>query len=240
MLRARALGWVACAAVASADEARSEVWLSAYAGASAALDAQVRVRVGADTDLTYRDVGWDGRSFEWPIYYGFRVTWFPVAPVGGAIDFVHDKAYADAARATRVTGTRGGAAVDAVEPLSSTLRSFSMSHGTNVTTASVIARPCSLRRCELPIDAWAGLGGGFQLPHVEAESALGTMGEYQFTGATVQALAGIRGPRRWALAPFGEYRLTRSQYDVDIPGGTLETTIWSHHLEAGLTWVLAR
>ena len=112
----------------------------------------------------------------------------------------------------------------------------------------------------LPIRPYFGLGGGVSLPHTEIEIKGRTRTfEYQFAGFVGQALAGIEIPiGRTSL--FFEYKFSFAPYSVPLtemrqgdllvtdlwrqfrawmtgerpPGGTLSTTLATHHGIGGL------
>jgi lipid A oxidase len=235
-MRAIVLKLVGTALLVSGS-AHAETTLTFYLGLSLTHDGDVRVRLRDGTDLKYRGVSWASRSFELPFYYGLQLThhFEPRRDWGLRLDFFHDKAYADAGTPVAVTGTRGGGSVDTTEPLSTTVQGFNMSHGTNYLTLSVLRRwnsgpePGSTGR----LQPYVGAGAGLMLPHVEATVGSESVGEYQLTGPAFQLTGGVAWPFASRLSVFGEYRFTRGDASVRIPGGEVETTLYTHHLVAG-------
>jgi lipid A oxidase len=220
-----------------ARPAAAETWLSVSLGTSWTSESDLHVRSAGD-DVTLHDVRWETRSFDRPLYWDVRLThFFEAAPsVGVEFDVVHDKAYADAERAYRVTGRRGGATVDVVEPFDRTFTGLEFSHGANAGLVHVVARPCRTRPCDAPFEPWVGAGFGVALPHTDAVNASGSISRYQFSGPVFDLLAGARGPVWGHVAPRVEYRWVHQSLAVDMPGGDLETSLSTHHLSFGGGW----
>lgn len=236
MKHALALG-VLVAMVTWSRPASAETTVLLYLGTSFTYDSTVRLQFPGGTDLRYEGVPWASRSFQLPIYYGLRITHhFNASPgVGVALDFVHDKAYADTERPLRVTGTRAGQPVAGTEPLGTSLQSFNMSHGVNYLTLNGLYRwnTCPESGCTGRVQPYAGLGLGVAIPHVEAILGEQSVYRYQLRAPVLQALGGVSWPFASYFGVFGEYRFSHAFFDVDIPGGTLGTTLSTHHLVAG-------
>jgi hypothetical protein len=217
--------------------ALAETTLSAYVGFSFTHASDVRLRQPGGTDLTFQGVSWTSRSLELPLYYGVRIThYFAARPDWGLmLDFVHDKVYANTEAARRVTGTREGHPVEALEPLGASLQRFNMSHGTNYLTLNLLRRwnACAKPGCAGRLQPYVAVGGGLVIPHVEAALGEHSVSEYQVDGPSLQLLGGLTIPfaSRWSL--FGEYRLSRASLSVDVPGGELSTSLNTHHMIAG-------
>jgi lipid A oxidase len=217
--------------LAGANAAHAETTLTLYAGVSFTHDSDVRVRRPGGTDLHYQGISWASRSFQLPIYYGVQLTHhFAARPDWGVrLDFFHDKAYANVDTAVPVTGTREGTRVEGSEPLSASVQGFNMSHGANYLTLNVLHR---WNRTGRP-QPYAGAGLGLMIPHVEATVGTESVSEYQLTGPAFQLLGGLAYPLGSHVSVLGEYRFTRGDASVDIPGGTLDTRLYTHHLVAG-------
>jgi len=220
-----------------AGAARAETTLTLYAGVSFTHDSDVRVRLPGGTNLEYRGISWASRSFQLPIYYGVQLTHhFASRPDWGVrLDFFHDKAYADADTPVPVTGTRGGVRVAGSEPLAATVQGFNMSHGANYLTLNVLRRwnRCPQPGCTGRPQPYVGAGLGLMIPHVEATVGAESVSDYQLTGPAFQLTGGLAYPLASRLSVSGEYRFTRGDASVDIPGGTLDTRLYTHHLVAG-------
>lgn len=165
-------------------------------------------------------IGWEGRSFEAPPYYGGRVVHWTGEKFGFGVEFTHAKTYAP--------DTEMAPEFSALE----------FTDGHNIFTIN------AHRRWE---DAWANgrvtpyvLGGiGVAVPHVDIQptyaGAPHTFG-YQLTGPAVRLGAGASWDinDRWAL--FGEYQFTWSDNEIELDGGgTLNTQILTNALNFGVT-----
>ena len=217
--------------------ARAETTLTLYLGVSFTHDSPVRLRQPGGTDLTYRDISWTSRSLELPLYYGVRLThhFEPRRDWGLMLDFFHDKAYADTEKAVTVEGIRGGEPVEGTEPLGVTVQGFNMSHGANYLTLDVVHRwnTCPEPGCTGRLQPYVGAGAGLVIPHVEATLGDQSVGEYQVRGPAFQVLGGVAWPFASRFSLSGEYRFTHTSLTVDVPGGTLGTTLDTHHLILG-------
>ena len=215
----------------------AETSLMLYVGVSFTHDSSVRLRQPGGTELTYRDISWTSRSLELPLYYGVRLThhFEERRDWGVRLDFFHDKAYADTETPARVTGTRGGEPVEGTEPLGTSLQRFNMSHGMNYLTLDVVHRwnTCPEPGCTGRLQPYMGAGAGLVIPHVEANIGDQTVYEYQVHGPAFQVLGGVAWPFASRFTVSSEYRFTHTAVTVDVPGGTLGTTLDTHHVILG-------
>lgn len=239
---------------------RREHRFGGYGGVSYTHPSAVRIVNPGVTDLTVTDFGWIGRPFKAPIYYGLRTQhWAPGALTGTMVDFTHAKAIAVKEDVATFTGTFNGEPVVPKAKIGDFFRHLEFSHGHNMLTFNGLFRaPASW----LPVRPYFGLGGGASFPHTEvglqAEPGKRTY-EYQFAGYVGQVLAGIEIPLgRTSL--FFEYKFSYAPYSVPLshepygwvfvtdvwrqfrawwtgekpPGGTLTTTLATHHGISGL------
>ena len=232
--RALALAAVALtAAFGTSGPARAEFLLGIYGGISGTFDSDVDVEAPG-TNLTLEDVPFAGDSFENPIYYGARGTyWLNSAPSYGImVDFTPAKAIADEDDTVEVSGTRGGGGVSGDEPVSATFEQLQFSHGLNTVTLNGLYRhPLSW------VTPYAGLGLGVSIPHVEVDLAGGSSTEeYQVGGLAAQALAGLEVSLGDRFALFAEYKFSYTPLDVDLDGGgSLETDLFTNQAILGLS-----
>ncbi len=226
---------------------RGEIALSAYGGKAWNSDADLRLKQPGGTDLKLSGVELDDKSFELPIYYGLRGTyWFPPADAddetarlgtwGLMLDFTHPKAIADEDQVVNQQGTRGGAPVSGSFPVSQSIESYELSHGHNLLTLNALHRwlPAGRRGWLQP---YVGVGAGLAYPHVEAVvNGVETNG-YQLAGWTAQGLAGVSADLTGSLSAFLEYKLNWADVDADLDGGgSIRQEIWTQQLLVGLTW----
>ena len=79
-----------------AAPAAAEIELSFYTGYQTAPHSRVKGNRGASSGGTAFDtlIGWQGKSFEAPPYYGLRGTWWQENDIGYGLEFSHNKVYA--------------------------------------------------------------------------------------------------------------------------------------------------
>jgi len=214
--------------------------VAAYLGGARTGNSDLGLELpGRDTNLTFRNVAWEGRSFEGPLYYGFRFGSFPGRRFGWQTEFIHMKVYAITNRVVRVDGTLRGANAPATVNMNNLVQRFSMSHGANLLLGNFVFRhplwaSDENRLGRVLLSARAGVGG--MISHVESE----------VQGRTFERLAG--GGFAWQLAAggevqlwrgvyaLGEYKYTRAQPQVIVAEGLVDTRLRSHHGVTGLSF----
>ncbi|SMC51090.1 outer membrane protein [Primorskyibacter flagellatus] len=162
-------------------------------------------------------IGWEGRSFEAPPYYGVRGTWWRDEKLGFGLEFTHAKVYAPDSEKEAIGFNR-----------------MEFTDGINLITVNAYRRWQNQWR---DITPYVGGGIGLSIPHVDVESAGGekTFG-YQVTGPAVRLLAGVNYDLSERFAVFGEYQFTYSNNEADLDGGgSLETEIKTNALNFGVT-----
>lgn len=236
-----------------------ETMISGYAGAPYTYPSDVHIEKPGVNDFTVRDVTWDGKPFEDPIYYGARVArWFPGGQFGAMADFTHSKAIARLSEEKEFSGALRGAPAPARALLEKIFYKLEFSHGHNMLTLNGLMRLPRLGPRLLP---YVGAGAGVTLPHTEihlAKEGARTY-EYQFAGFVVQAVAGVefRLPRvslfveyKFSFAPVRaplshrDSRLTlfedvvmqlKSWFAGAAPkGGFVDTALTSHQIISGV------
>lgn len=195
-----------------------ELQISGYSGYIASPHSNVSSNDGVTSYSN--SVGWEGKPFEMPPFWGARVTYWTDRweNWGGAIDFAHSKVYAD------LTGGVAGV-YDTLE----------FTDGLNLLTANILYRyPNSSR-----FTPYVGIGAGLSIPHVEVEfvSTGDETLEYQVTGPAVQGLIGVDIALTENVSTFVEYKANYSWNEADLTnGGSLETNILSNQFIVGLTY----
>lgn len=207
---------VSVAAVAASQAAAQEYELSIYSGWQTAPHSRVSGDYpgGGDYDAL---IGWDGKSFEMPPYYGLRGTWWRSETFGVALEFTHAKVYAP-------DDEREAIGFDSLE----------FTDGHNLLTLNAMRRWPEQWGSATP---YAGAGLGIAFPHVDVETTGGdkTFG-YQLTGPAVRLLAGVSYPISERVSVFGEYQFTYSSNEADLDGGgSLETDIKTNAINVGLS-----
>jgi lipid A oxidase len=239
------LGFLGCSAT------RGEIALSAYGGKAWNSDADLRLSQPGGTDLTLFGVALEDRSFEGPVYYGLRATyWFPPAGAdgesarlgtwGAMLDFTHAKAIADEDQVVRQQGTRSGTPVDGDFPVSDSIDGYELSHGHNLLTLDAVHRwslgDARGRGLKGRLQPYVGAGAGAAIPHVEATvNGVETSG-YQLAGWTVAGLAGMSIDIAGPVSGFIEYKLNWADVDGHLDGGgSIRQEIWTQQLVLGLS-----
>jgi lipid A oxidase len=160
-------------------------------------------------------VGWEGRPFTLPPYYGARATWWTNESLGFGVEYTHTKAYAP-------DETTSALGFDRLE----------FSDGHNVLTANVMRRWQDQWGSMTP---YVGAGVGIAFPHVDAthQSGSRTYG-FQVTGPAMRLTAGTSYAINDRYSIFGEYQFTYSVNEGDFDeGGTFKTDIKTNALNVG-------
>jgi hypothetical protein len=159
---------------------------------------------------------WSTRSFEPPIYYGWRITrWGEQS--GWALDLAHHKLH--------------------IEDPPPEVQHFAISHGYNLLT---------VQRLEGRDGWQYGLGLGAVLAHPESrvrgqslDEKGGPFGEgYYLSGPTAAALLAYSRDLQGGLFITFETRVTMSHASVPIAGGDAEVPNFAVHGTIGLGWTL--
>lgn len=225
---------LASAALALAVPCRAEVLVELFAGKAFTRPSDLVLRQPErGTDAAFRGVRFDDQSLRSPPYYGYRATYFPRerSSVGVGLEFVHFKAIARTSALYRAQGTLNGRPVDGDARLADTVQSFEVSHGMNLLTLNLQARPPGPRAAR----PYAGVGAGITIPHAESEVE-GRAGPSRYkigSHPAYQAFAGVRG-RPWKdLIAFGEYKYSDARLDAPVAGGTASVRFATHHVIIG-------
>jgi lipid A oxidase len=197
-----------------ATVASGEVYLGIYTGAAATRDTTVTVEQQADR-LVFPDVPFSGRSFEAPIYYGYRIGCFLGRRFGLEAEFIHMKIHADVRR---------------LQPY---FQQFEVSHGLNMLLFNGVVRQ-PLVGDRLLFVARGGVGPTIPRPSVTTVSG-SSSGSYQLGPIATQAAAGVE-VRLWrGLHLNTEYKYTFTPASFDTPAGEARLHVHSHHGIAGFT-----
>ena len=190
-------------------------WLfTVYLGGAHTMSAPLTFSSTAFASVDFR-----GESWRAPVYYGYRVSYFPRAgtAIGVEAEFTHLKVYANLPAGDRV-------------------QRFSMSHGLNLILLDVAARRTLHRTVRGPLRLGARAGAGPTIPHVESTIGGVSEDQYEWGSIALHAGAGLEIPVARHASVIAEYRLTRTHEHVDVTGGTADGVFLSHHAIAGLEW----
>ncbi|CAN1722976.1 lipid A oxidase [Hyphomicrobium sp. 1Nfss2.1] len=211
--------------------AQRETVVSAYAGAPVYHRSDLKLQRPDGTDMTLKNMGWDGDSFYFPIDGGARVIRWSGA-FGGMIDFLHNKAVTRLGKGAHGRKIKNGVIEDvetigtlkgqpAPSPLHLTdlLERLEFTHGHNVLIPTALVRLVPLSPALRP---YLGIGFGAAVPHVEVrfkgESPNRWTNEYQYAGPAFQVVAGIE-MRIGRGSYYVEYKFIWSAIHAALTGG---------------------
>jgi opacity protein-like surface antigen len=208
--------------------------LAAYLGGARTADSDLTVsQPNPGTILTFHDLRLSSRSFDPPLYYGFRGGYFLRRKpfLGFEAEFIHLKVFADPQQVVRVTGVRQNAVIDGQLRLGEIVQQYSISHGVNLLLFNVAARH---RISRLGLTARAGVGP--TIPHTESRIEGQAQEQYEFGRVAWQVSAGAEF-RMWkGLHVLGEYKFTRTRQEGKVAAGTAESLLRTHHGVFGLAY----
>jgi hypothetical protein len=213
----------------------ADLQLGVYGGPAYTGASDLNLVQPGGTDMTFRDVAWEGKPFRRPPYYGYRAIYWPSDRYGVMLDFTHIKAIAIKDRPVQQSGFKDGDHVPPQAPVSATLKRLEFTHGYNLLTLNALRRGAPRGPNLIP---YAGLGLGVATPHVEVQRTdppqSARTDEYQITGPALQALGGIEWRFGRRLSLFVEFKLSCAMIRGDlVGGGKVTTNLCTHQLLAG-------
>lgn len=204
--------------ILAAGAVRAEMELSFYGGSQSSPHSRIKGNFPG-TGAPYNAlIGWEGKSFSPPPYYGARAMWWRRPDLGFGIELTHTKVYAPVAERA---------------PLGFNRLEFSDGH--NIVTLNVMKRWNDRFASVTP---YAGVGVGLALPHVDVSTATGlrTYG-YQLTGPAMRLTAGAKFDLSDSWALFSEYQFTFSSNKAKLDGGgSLNTNIITNAINVGVSY----
>jgi hypothetical protein len=219
-----------------ASPAAAQVFLAGYLGAAATRRADLHLTLGNDR-VVFESVPFRGRSFQSPVYYGFRAGTYLTRRFGVEAEFVHLKIYADLDRLVNVSGTLRGEVLGGRVPLRQFAQQFEITHGLNLVLVNAIVRQPLLRsfdpaRAPLTLVFRGGAGPTIPRPEVILLGVSG--GDYQVGRIAVQGAAGIEARVAWRIGVMAEYKYTYTPARIDVPGGQAALAVHSQHVVGGI------
>ena len=161
-------------------------------------------------------VGWEGKSFDAPIYYGIRTTFWRSDKLSYGAEFTHTKAYAP-------NKALQSAGFDRLE----------FTDGHNIITLNIN------KRWELgEFNTYSLVGLGIAIPHVDALPSGGQHTfEYQYSGPAVRGAVGLSRKLNDKFSIFTEYQFTASDNKVSLRnGGSLNTKLLTNAINVGVSY----
>lgn len=230
---------LACAlSLGLAREASAEWTLAVFVGGARTRDTSLTLAQPAEgTSVTLSPVRYDSASLDAPIYYGYRVGFFPRSGwFGVEAEFIHLKVIADTGRMTNVEGLLRGQPVGTPRPLAQIIQRFSITHGVNLLLFNaVVRRQGAASSGDQPRWTLSGrFGAGASIPHPESTLDGVTLERYEWGAFGIEGAAGTEVRLGGPVYILGEYKLTRTVQNVAIARGSARTPLVTHHLVAGL------
>jgi hypothetical protein len=190
------------------------------------------------TDLIFHDVKYNDASFETPLYYGLRVSYFPPGSphLGLEAEFIHAKIYSDVRQLVYVSGIRRGQPIDSTIKLGDVIQGFSMSHGLNFLFFNLVGRVGIVKNNRSDKIGLCGrMGIGPLIPHSESVIEGESKAQYEFHGPAFQLAAGSEIDIWKKLNLLLEYKYTFVDVKaIKIPHGSAETKLKTSHLVFGV------
>ena len=223
--------------------AGAQTSFSFYTGFSETRNSDLHVRQqSTNSDAVFSDIGWVGRPFDNPPYYGYRITHFLKnrPNLGFAVDFTHYKMYANPNQVAAVSGTWNGAPVNETAPLNERVQEFSISHGVNILSFNVLYRWLGRPAEKFPqgrLQPYVGLGLAYYILHPENTVNNQSYERYEESGFGLHALGGVS----YALTPrinlFTETKFDSGKAKVNTAGqGEANTDLNTLHLLGGVSY----
>jgi hypothetical protein len=209
--------------------ARADWLLNAYMGMSKTADNTVRIEPTVGDAIRIGPIAYQSQPFKDPIYYGWRIAYFPSGArwLGVGIEFTHNKAIADVNQPVDIDG--------APAQLSDVLQRLEMSNGLNFTFANAfLRRPIAIGGTPDRVSLMAYGGLGASIPHVETIFADEQTFEYQIGGLGWQAGGGVEWRLVKGVSAIADYRLTSGKHRLDMGTGTLIGTFTSTQIDFGI------
>lgn len=178
---------------------RSRLYIAQYTGITAVRSSDLRlVQPRAGTDVTYKDVGYEGRPRQGSPNYGFKAGYFlPRAPrVGLEVEYNHTKMYARVGERKQLSGVWQGQPVNTTEPLSNRVQRYQISNGVNSLSFNVLYRLPLVTSANYPEGRLQPyIGGGPQYTYlysINTVNGLRVKEKYQPNGWGYQLIGGVR------------------------------------------------
>ena len=190
--------------------------ISVYGGIQSSPHSRITGKPDSNGAQYSELVGWKGKSFDAPIYYGVRATFWNSNKLNYGAEFTHAKAYAP-------SSALQSAGFDRLE----------FTDGHNIITLNI-----NKRWDMSDFNTYSLFGLGIAFPHVDALPTGGIHTfEYQYTGPAVRAALGLSRKLSDNFSVFTEYQFTASDNKVSLRnGGSLDTTLITNAFNVGVNY----
>lgn len=215
---------------------QAEAYVAGYIGGTRTKTANILVQQPeAGTRLVFDGVPFAGRSFESPVYYGYRAGYYVNRHFGIEAEFIHLKIHADLSLPVNVHGSLRGVEVRQQTPLSRYADQFEVSHGLNMVLLNAVARRAlgSADPAKARVILVARAGAGPTIPRPEVIIFGAASGAYEAGPVAVQGAAGAE-LRLWrGVRLLAEYKYTFTPTSFAIPNGRARIDVHSQHVVTG-------
>ena len=188
--------------------------ISVYGGIQSSPHSRITGKPDSNGAQYSELVGWKGKSFDAPIYYGTRATFWNSNKLSYGAEFTHAKAYAP-------SSALQSAGFDRLE----------FTDGHNIITLNI-----NKRWMMGNFITYSLFGLGIAFPHVDALPTGGIHTfEYQYTGPAMRTALGVSRKLNDNFSVFTEYQFTASDNKVSLRnGGSLSTTLLTNAVNVGV------
>ena len=188
--------------------------ISVYGGIQSSPHSRITGKPASNGAQYSELVGWKGKSFDAPIYYGTRATFWNSNKLSYGAEFTHAKAYAP-------SSALQSAGFDRLE----------FTDGHNIITLNI-----NKRWMMGNFNTYSLFGLGIAFPHVDALPTGGIHTfEYQYTGPAMRTALGVSRKLNDNFSVFTEYQFTASDNKVSLRnGGSLSTTLLTNAVNVGV------
>jgi lipid A oxidase len=203
---------------------------SAYIGKTHTLKADIHVLRPSDTDIVFKNAGFDDRSFRKPLYYGLRGGYIFKGSAGVEAEFIHIKAFAQLDRpVVAERDVQGVIQTSARMVPAVVIQQYNVSHGLNLLLGNFVLQREITERVDLSLRA----GLGVAIPHPEIRAFGQVLERYERQGAAIQFAAGTNLAVTRHLFWLGEYKFTTTNARFQIGSATIQNAFSTHHIVSG-------
>jgi len=242
LAQVRGSDWRPAVNGSAGKEGHREFAISYYLGSARTESSSLTVSQPAlSTQIRFDRVGYRGRSFDGPLYYGIRGAVFTgrFPWLGFEAEFVHLKVFTDPDQRVSAIGTHQGEPINRELALGEIVQRFSISHGANLLLFNVVGRyrikaDPQGRRSRVIVQA--RFGAGPTLPHTESTIDQQRQEQFEVGRLAVQLGGGAELRLIGGLYAIGEYKFTRTRQKGSIFMGETELLLRSQHGIAGLSF----
>ena len=148
---------------------RAEWTLTAYVGGAHTAQTSLQLRMPqSGTNLLFEPISYEGRSFQSPLYYGYRAGYFFTRHFGLESEFTHLKVYAETDPTAQISGSLQAAPMNESAGVNSVIQRFNITHGVNLLLANFVGRRAFRGQGRSAHFLVSGrVGVGFTIPHPE-------------------------------------------------------------------------